>query len=237
MCGADIRCLLPVPEDHRIDPLRHRSFRWRADWACLRRKGKSPARRAAALVSAAVIAMQAFLAGLAAEGVLGAAGVLVLASGALAHVTLEQKEAPVGAFYKAVLQVPHGCEGSATVALRVRIPQGYIDVKPMPKPGWRLEVKRGAYAKPVSLRDAKVSEGVTEVDWSGGNLPDAYYDEFVLTGTIGDDAPAGQAMYFPVVQECEKGVHRWIEIPAAGAPAAGGDPSEPAPALKLAPKR
>jgi periplasmic copper chaperone A len=44
--------------------------------------------------------------------------------------------------------VPHGCDGSATVALRARIPQGYIDVKPMPKPGWKLEVKPGTYASP-----------------------------------------------------------------------------------------
>jgi uncharacterized protein YcnI len=164
---------------------------------------------------------------------LGAAGALALSSAALAHVTLEQKEAPVGASYKAVLRVPHGCDGSATQALRVRIPDGYLNVKPMPKPGWKLEVKRGTYAKPASLGGANVSEGVTEVDWSGGNLPDAYYDEFVLTGTIGD-IPAGQMMYFPVVQECEKGVHRWIEIPAANT---DREPPEPAPALKLLPKR
>jgi periplasmic copper chaperone A len=164
---------------------------------------------------------------------LSAAGALALSSAALAHVTLEQKEAPVGASYKAVLRVPHGCDGSATQALRVRIPDGYLNVKPMPKPGWKLEVKRGIYAKPASVGDAKVSEGVTEVDWSGGNLPDAYYDEFVLTGTIGD-IPAGQMMYFLVVQECEKGVQRWIEIPA---PNSDREPPEPAPAVKLLPKR
>jgi uncharacterized protein YcnI len=33
------------------------------------------------------------------------------------------------------------------------------------------------------------------------------------------------------VQECEKGVHRWIEIPVAGKTAA--DYPEPAPGLKL----
>jgi len=71
---------------------------------------------------------------------------------------------------------------------------------------------------------------VTEVGWSGGNLPDAFYEEFVLTGTIADDLPSGQTMYFPVVQECEKGVHRWIEIPAANT---DREPPEPAPALKL----
>jgi uncharacterized protein YcnI len=43
---------------------------------------------------------------------------------AIAHVTLENREAPVGAGYKAVLRVPHGCEGTATTTLRVRIPEG-----------------------------------------------------------------------------------------------------------------
>ncbi len=168
--------------------------------------------------------------------ILGATGALVCASVAFAHVTLENQQAPLGASYKAVLRVPHGCNGSATVALRVRIPEGFLDVKPMPKPGWKLNVMSGKYPKPISLRAAKVGEGVNEVDWSGGNLPDAYYDEFVLTGYIGDDMQAGQTMYFAVVQECEKGVNRWIEISTAAA-ADRGDSSEPAVALKLLPKR
>ena len=57
---------------------------------------------------------------------------------ASAHVTLERQEAPVGSSYKAVLRVPHGCGGSPTTAIRVRVPAGIIGVKPMPKPGWQL---------------------------------------------------------------------------------------------------
>ena len=165
---------------------------------------------------------------------ISAAAVLAGATFASAHITLENPQAPVGASYKAVLRVPHGCEKSATTAIRVRIPDGFIEVKPMPKPGWKLDVVRGKYQKPMSVRGTQVTEGVTEVDWTGGNLPDAYYDEFVLTGFIGDEAPAGQTLYFPIVQECEKGVTRWIEIPAGnGAP----EPAEPAAGLKLLPKR
>jgi periplasmic copper chaperone A len=164
------------------------------------------------------------------------AGAFAGASIAFAHITLENQQAPVGASYKAVLRVPHGCDGSATVAVRVRIPDGFIEVKPMPKPGWKLDVVRGNYQKPMSVRGTKVTEGVTEVDWSGGNLPDAFYDEFVLNGYIGDEAPAGQTMYFPIVQECEKGINRWIEIPAAEN-AHAGEPAEPAAALKLLPRR
>jgi uncharacterized protein YcnI len=169
---------------------------------------------------------------------LGAIGALVCMSVASAHITLENQQAPVGSSYKAVLRVPHGCNGSATVAVRVRIPEGFLGVKPMPKPGWKLDVVKGKYPKSMSLRDAKVGEGVTEVDWSGGKLPDDYYDEFLLTGYISEDLPAGQTMYFPIVQECEKGVNRWIEIPAADSPHTDhGEQSEPAAGLKLLPKR
>jgi hypothetical protein len=43
-------------------------------------------------------------------------------------------------------------------------------------------------------------------------------DRGVLADLAGD-LEAGNTLYFLVVQECEKGVHRWIEIPAAGKPA------------------
>ena len=170
------------------------------------------------------------------ELVLGATGAALSICAACAHVTLETREAPVGASYKAVLRVPHGCEGSATTALRVRIPEGVIAVKPMPKPGWKIGTVTGKYATSYDhFHAAKLTEGVTEVSFTGGNLPDAYYDEFVFAGFLAGNLEAGKSLYFPVVQECEKGVHRWIEIPAAGKSAA--DYPEPAPALKLLPKK
>ncbi|HEY4192949.1 MAG TPA: DUF1775 domain-containing protein, partial [Mesorhizobium sp.] len=118
----------------------------------------------------------------------GVAGVLIAAGtpGAFAHITLETQEAAVGSTYKAVLRVPHGCEGKATTAVRVKMPEGFIAVKPMPKPGWKLETVKGKYAKSYTLWGEAMSEGVTEVDWSGGNLPDEFYDEFVLRGTLTD---------------------------------------------------
>lgn len=159
------------------------------------------------------------------------AAMVALATSAFAHVTLEQSQAPVGSSYKAVLRVPHGCDGSATTAIRVRIPEGVLDVKPMPKPGWTITMVKGKYGASHNLYHAQVSAGVTEVDWSGGKLPDEYYDEFVFQSFLANDLSPGQTIYFPVVQECEQGVHRWIEIPAAGA-----DYPEPAPGLKLVPK-
>jgi len=152
---------------------------------------------------------------------LAAAAIVVCGSApALAHVTLETQEAPVGSTYKAVLRVPHGCEGKATTAVRVKIPEGMIAVKPMPKPGWELKTVKGKYAKSYKLWGEDVTEGVQEVDWSGGKLPDEFYE----------------MMYFPVVQECEGGAaDRWIAIPAAGQDA--DDLEFPAPGLKLLPKK
>jgi uncharacterized protein YcnI len=152
---------------------------------------------------------------------------------AFAHITLEQSEAPVGAPYKAVFRVPHGCDGSTTIKLTVQIPEGVIAVKPMVKPGWQIETKRGPYAKTYSyFHGAKFDQGVKEVTWSGGKLPDAFYDEFVLSAFVAGDLPAGETLYFPAIQECEKGVNRWVETPATKTP-----DGEPAPGLKLLPKK
>ncbi len=150
---------------------------------------------------------------------------------AAAHVTLEQQQAPVGAPYKAVFLVPHGCRGSATVRLQVEIPEGVIAVKPMAKPEWRIDVTRGAYDRPYSyLHGAKFTEGVKTVTWTG-RLPDALYDEFVLTTFLSGDLPGGHMLYFPAVQDCETGSHRWVAVPSAHP--ADSDRAEPAPGVML----
>ena len=121
---------------------------------------------------------------------------------AFAHVTLDQSEAPVGSTSKLVLRVPHGCDGQPTNAVRVQIPQGMIAVKPQPKTGWTLEKIKGAYDKPYDYYGTPMSEGVREIAWSGGNLPDDEYEEFVLRGYLSPELKAGSTLYFPVVQEC-----------------------------------
>lgn len=167
---------------------------------------------------------------------LAALAAAVMAGPALAHVTLETQQAPVGSTYKAVLRVPHGCNGAATTRVRIRIPDGVIAVKPMPKPGWTLETTKGKYGKAYDYYGTPTAEGVTEVSWSGGKLPDEHYDEFVLRAYLTTDLKPETTLHVPVVQECEGGgVERWIEIPAAGKSA--DDYKFPAPGLKLTPKK
>src|SRR5882724_9805821 len=161
-----------------------------------------------------------------------AAVAILTTSPALAHVLLETKQATIGASYKAVFKVPHGCAGTATTKIRSQIPEGVISVKPMPKAGWTLEMVKGKYAAEYDYFGSKLSEGVKEVAWSGGKLADDNYDEFVVTTYLTGGLKPDSMLYFPVVQECEQGVSRWIDIPKEGE-SHGHDSKTPAPGIKL----
>lgn len=163
-----------------------------------------------------------------ARAALAASSLVLFAAPAFAHVTLETGEASIGAGYKAVLRVGHGCDGNATTSIRVRVPEGYLSAKPQPKPGWTLEIVKGSYANTYQLYGAPVSEGATEIIWSGGNLPDDQYDEFVLSGTLAAELDVAAPLYFPVIQTCTTGQTDWIDI-------SGSEDGDPAPALKLLP--
>ncbi|SEG50448.1 YcnI family protein [Bosea lathyri] len=164
-----------------------------------------------------------------------AAVLLALASPAMAHATLETQQAPVGATYKGVMRVGHGCDGAATLKLRIRIPEAVIAVKPMPKPGWTLDVVKGAYDTPYDYYGTAMSEGVREIVWTG-KLPDEHYDEFTFRAYLTGGLQPETTLYFPTVQECEGGkFHRWIEIPASGKSADSYE--QPAPGVKLLPAK
>ena len=147
--------------------------------------------------------------------ILSAMALLASATTASAHVTLEKTVAVAGAGYKAVFRVGHGCEGSPTVTLRVKVPDGVINAKPMPKAGWTVSTVRGPYDKPYDYYGRQQIEGAREFVWTG-RLPDDQYDEFVVNAYVTKAATVGTALYFPVVQQCETGSHDWVEIPAAG---------------------
>lgn len=162
---------------------------------------------------------------------IAAAFLAALAAPAFAHVTLEVGEAAVGGAYKAILRIPHGCSGNATTAIKVKLPEGFISAKPMPKAGWTLEITKGDYAKTYTLFGSPVKSGALEIAWSGGTLPDDQYDEFVVRGTLASDLEPGTTLYFPVIQTCTTGEEDWITIPVEGQP----EPELPAPGLKLVP--
>ena len=151
---------------------------------------------------------------------------------ASAHVALEAKQAKVGASYKAVFGVPHGCEGQTTTEVSIDIPEGVIGVKPMPKAGWTLALQKGPYARAYKFHHGETrSEGVKRVIWSGGSLPDEYFDQFMLSTFVAGELQPGARIYFPVTQKCANGELRWSEVPAEGQDAHSLE--HPAPQLLL----
>ena len=157
-------------------------------------------------------------------------GLAVAASGASAHMVLAQGEAASGSYYKAVFGSGHGCQGSPTIRVRIQIPDGVTSVKPMQKPGWTLTTVKKTYNPPIVDHGRTITEGVGEVIWSGGKQLDEHFDEYVVQVKLPEKA-AGTVIYFPAIQECETGVHRWIEVPVAGQNRR--DLKEPAPQVTL----
>ena len=156
---------------------------------------------------------------------------LAAAAGAQAHITLEQPEAEAGKPYKAVLRVGHGCAGgAATKEIVVTLPAGLRDAKPSPKPGWALSVRRAPLAKPYESHGKPVTDEAAEIRWTARSeadqLPDAWYDEFVLRATL--PAEPGP-LWFKVRQVCTEGEWNWADIPTAGA----GTGGLKAPAVRL----
>ncbi len=133
------------------------------------------------------------------------------AGGTWAHVVLEQLQADAGASYKAVFRVGHGCGESAVKELIVQVPPGVVGAKPMAKAGWQITVER---APPAAAASGRSSVGdVVRIQWSGGRLDPAQYDDFVLLARLPDQAGP---LYWKVSQVCEAGRMDWVDVPAAG---------------------
>ncbi len=153
---------------------------------------------------------------------------------ARAHATLETTRAPTGSYYTAVVRITHGCNGSPTHTVMVKIPEGATSVRPQPKPGWEVRIVKAKLDQPYKDGHGReITEKVTEIHWTGGRLLDEHYDEFRIRMKLPEAEP-GTVVYFPTVQECEQGAHRWIEIPKPGQKAS--ELASPAPHLTLTAK-
>jgi uncharacterized protein YcnI len=135
--------------------------------------------------------------------------ILVLSLGcalaaAHAHVTLLERTAPADSSYKAVFRVGHGCGRSPTRQLVVDIPAGMQGARPMPKPGWRIELQ-------------KTDNRVTRITWTARTAEDKlsteFYDEFVVVARTPSQPGF---VYWPVVQVCDEGQGNWVQVPKPG---------------------
>ena len=141
------------------------------------------------------------------------AAVLAIGGVASAHIDPDPTEAQAGSRLTVGFTVEHGCEGSPTVQLDMRLPEGVADPVAEAVDGWEGS---------IDTVDAD-----TIVTFMGGPLADDVEGTFSVTMTL--PPTPDETIYFPFVQRCEVGEIRWIGIPAEP----GDDLDEPAPAMVL----
>ena len=139
--------------------------------------------------------------------------VLAIAGPAFAHIDPDPDQAQAGSRLTVGFTVEHGCDGSPTTQLDMRLPAGVGDPLPDDVEGWTGSVE--------------TVDGDTIVTFAGGPLADDVEGTFTVTMTL--PATPDTTIYFPFVQRCEVGEIRWIGIPAEP----GDELDEPAPAMAL----
>ncbi|MFJ3405634.1 DUF1775 domain-containing protein [Promicromonospora sp. NPDC090134] len=142
---------------------------------------------------------------------LAAAGLVALGTTtASAHVTITPSTTAAGATAVLRVEIPHGCEESATTAITVRVPAEATDVTAAGTDRWAVE---------------QSADGLT---WSTDEpLPDGEHAEVEFSVRLPDDD--GATLVFPIVQRCEVGEAAWTEVAEHGE---GHDALErPAPVL------
>jgi uncharacterized protein YcnI len=159
---------------------------------------------------------------------LATAAALALPAVASAHIVFATAQAPAGTSFTGALRVGHGCAGSATVSLRVEIPEGVLSAKPQAKPGWTINVEHLPLKTPVPGEGGKMqTERVSAITWTGA-LPDDEFDDFAVLLKL---PKAAGVLYFPATQVCQSGRADWKDIPVAGQ--AWHDVAHPAPVLTV----
>lgn len=106
---------------------------------------------------------------------------LVLAGGAagtaFAHVTVQPAEVPQGSYQVFTVLVPTE-KPSATIAVKIAIPDGVNISRFEPKPGWTYEIERNGDGKIVSVTWKATGPGLAETE----------FGEFKMQGKVADDA-------------------------------------------------
>lgn len=85
-----------------------------------------------------------------------------------AHVVVQPSTVNVAQRLNFVVGVPTE-KDVPTTSVRLVLPEDLESVRPLVKPGWRVEIKKNEEGKPI------------EIIWSGGQIPADMKDEFVVS--------------------------------------------------------
>lgn len=161
---------------------------------------------------------------------IAAVALVVAAPMAAAHVTVNPGEAEKGGYAALSFRVPNERDDASTTRLEVNFPTDtpIANVRVQPKPGWRYEIERTELDEPIDNHGEEVSEVVSKITWTGGEIGTTEFDEFdVSVGPLPTDV---DQIMFPSIQTYAGGeVVRWIEEPVEGEE----EPENPAPVLTL----
>jgi uncharacterized protein YcnI len=156
-------------------------------------------------------------------------GVALAAGPAFAHVTVSPSEANQGGYATLTFKVPNEKDDASTVQLEVEIPtdKPIASVSVQPVPGWTATVTKSALPSPVETEGGQVTEAVSKITWTGGQIAPGQFQQFpVSMGPL----PDADALVFKTLQTYSDGeIVRWIDATPAG----GDEPEFPAPVLTL----
>ncbi|MFF9480535.1 YcnI family protein [Streptomyces sp. NPDC014733] len=167
-------------------------------------------------------------------GGVAAAGVLVLAGPAFAHVSVVPGTAEQGSYATVNIKVPNERDHASTVKVEVNLPTDHplASVMPQPVPGWKVEVTEAKLDKPLETHGEKIDKAPSKITWTadGKGIAPGQFQQFPLSvGQLPDHA---DQIVFKALQTYDnKEVVRWIEPAKKGAP----EPENPAPVLALTP--
>ena len=140
---------------------------------------------------------------------------LALAAPAMAHITASPGTAPSDGYTTQSFQIPHGCEESPTTQMRIQIPPSVPSATPAVHPLWNVSTKEGK-KDPVEMHGEKITSGVSEIVYTAKQplAPDRL--DLLPVSLKMPAGKEGESVYFPIIQKCEQGETRWIQIPAEG---------------------
>jgi uncharacterized protein len=153
-----------------------------------------------------------------------ALSVLSLPASALAHVTVNPKRVPAGAFTLLDVRVPNERGDASTTKVVVKMPPGIVSASYEPVTGWSTTVATAKLPKPIQTPDGPISEAVSTITWSakpggGGAIGPGQFRDFPISVQI--PGKAGDVLSFKALQTYSTGeIVRWIGPPDADEPAA-----------------
>lgn len=160
------------------------------------------------------------------------AAVFGSAGPALAHITVDPKEATQGGYGRFAFRVPNESDTESTTKVEIFLPENAPlgSLSTMLVPGWTAVVEKRTLDEPVEVHGSQLSEAVSKVTWTAepeAAIAPGTFQEFpVSVGPL----PTVDTMVFKSLQTYSDGtIVRWIDEPTAD----GVEPEQPAPVLEL----